>query len=616
MAVDVVIGKSYPVSDRIISFTLYKKSPTLTMDERDIKLSNNINLNIVSPLLQSKNASEGMRFDCPSGGVKPNISLSYKEVGSSTAYGVELKVKNTNLKNSDLQEYSRMYITFGYPDHVATISSPIFYAYTDSPAPDNTLTIGGVAVGEVNETVGSISSITFTRRADTETTLGNLIFSLCKAVGYRVNTPCGSPKDNGSLEGEDDNFRALWNAPWPYTGASELSYTFNSALEMLTWVSNEIINYAKVMTWDSNGSLLNKYVEPYTILNVGVFFVGYRSEERLVTSLSKDEIVMLNTVKSLSFTAGILTVNAPFNPDVHPSSMIWCPVEFYEGGKLFSQVAVTNIHKGKFSLYRVIKMEVQFSTMGNTNNMQLLCYPINEMTADASSTSLEKVVSTLVGVNLGASDAKAADIEAESYDIAVSLGVKPPALDWLLEVDARLCLEKTYAKTIFSDYDVVETIKDKYKLVKSYRALAVVVYNDVTFDVYDSNNIVHGGYTGTHLWPLIVQLTHELYKAGNDVSAIHNPDDIMHSFWSGDVLACPKKDDVSQDALVDNATNILAIYLNWAYMLSNYMLNNNNDSYKNMLEMCVNVYNTVAFLSGLTKDYLKIKGNYIEGTYS
>lgn len=572
--IDVQITKYTPVYDKVVSVAFYKELKEVTYETQNLTVDGTY-IDVIKPIW--KDPETVYTIDCPTSGPKPNISIEYKEVEGTIVYDVILTIKNAGLNSADIQYFNRMVITAGYSNQIITIDSPIMYAYSSSPPPDNSIVFGGITVGHINYN----TQVNCVINENDSVTLGVLITSLTSLVGFTVDTPNGLPNSVGEFKKNIcPEFQLVWDLKWQ---GGQFSKLFTSPIQLFNWLGDTLSEYGK-----------NIGVNIYEIITESRFCIGIYNEETIVPSSLKNEIIYLNNIKSASFSGPILTVTSPWVPSMRPFSIFCMPPTFYQTRSLLVNMTDHGLQKGTWNLYRAITVNVQFSTVENQNQMTILARPLTEVNTTQKTEVTERPQFPVV----------------TSY---ITFSIHPAFSTWFIQGISEFPYQTSrLGLSIFDneDYEIeYDTKYDNYDQAcyKHYKEKDFYETTVMTI-VEDESSVVQYLYFEYHiLWPLVVQLT---YDKGEVEHELKNP---LSSYKKGDTLMFPIfEDDNIFTSLIhlDTLGKVRQLYLNWIAVMLNWNIGSNSTKYDGDIRICCQLYRSLSIAAG-NDEQIVIKNNTI-----
>lgn len=360
--------------DRIINITLYKQTkedPFATYTNitaiNKVETANTIKTNVV--LVNKKPI---LHIECPVSGPKPDISLSFGMVPGRTATQCDVTITNLQADNEKLQEATLMEIVAGYANgHTITLNVNILAVWCESPNPDGVTHIQGLPTGEsVGKFFGNAQyQISFYK--DT-ITLGELLTRLLKDTETMSQASFDKYVQKPFLDVvmacDKDGTGVKVPTPlkdWKFK-AEKVTVYANSAYEIIQWLgvrlydwgrSHDMLIYCRIFNDDVHINVVGK-LDPST-----PFF--------------REDIVELHVIEQASFTASVLTVVAPWTPELIPGNLFKLSANYYKLQNTPTLLNTPAMNRRNDGVYRAISVEVKFSTNGGTNSMSVTAVPFD-----------------------------------------------------------------------------------------------------------------------------------------------------------------------------------------------------------------------------------------------
>lgn len=294
----------------------------------------------------------------PRYGLKPKIELEWSRVPGNFCYNIILKV--TNLYTQwELYKFASVVITVGYSSNnqmqLVKLNCQIFDSFTPMPGPDGyTIFECIVAKADTNVYTKQPYNI-FYYRLDTQ--VHEVLSECASKMGLEFPVSYLSVRLL-SMSWNDKEFVRRFDE-----GYSLLSYLQLRLSELARLIGHDVT----MIVWDTK-----------------VIFAETDEEGNPVTTTTNfDTVPILNQLNSATWTAGTLSVVAPFNPDVTPGSIFYCNPATYTGGKALNRdIVKKGKYKDEYNLYYVITQHVSFATDSTTNQMNLLAVPFSNSLAN------------------------------------------------------------------------------------------------------------------------------------------------------------------------------------------------------------------------------------------
>lgn len=301
------------------------------------------------------------------GGYKPNIEVKVSMLPSAICFNMTVKLTNCHIiKNADVRDFSLMKVEMGYTNNrvnedeftTEVFTGPVFSSYIEKPSPDNVMVFEGIVVGEVGTDLFRTRPYTV-KFYESQYSVLDIIAKIAHSTGMSY-----------SIEYCD---RRILDAKLRF---GEGSISADNVYALINWMQSAF------HSWCQNNK---KEIFKGVAEDTGIEFFVYIKDNciYLVSNIGslndsqRRQAATLNFVKSASFTGPALTVTALYNPRVHPGDVICMPPIYYKGGAGLLNIMSKNTFNPDDGYYRVLKMDVDFGTMGNTNEMVITAFPIS-----------------------------------------------------------------------------------------------------------------------------------------------------------------------------------------------------------------------------------------------
>lgn len=304
------------------------------------------------------------------GGIKPDISLSVSLLPQEMFHEVTLTIKNYKMP-FDIRKYKRMEITAGYRKQVNSGSEydemlirrfpiEIFYSYCLTPAPDSVTVFKGIVVSTLGDSIDEYFSsnteytLTFFKNVSVIDFINEAVAAI-NAAGYNIGL-----KEYIQEEVKNCimNTGPVDTESMPYGKV----YTFNS-------VANIMRNISAMLESACRGSNIKG---SYNVTFAEGCLVIYCTDGYY----KKDEpVVHLDRISSATLNAGIMNVTAPWYPPLIPGNIIKVSREYIDGSDLPNVIDTYEL-MGVDNLYRILTMDVDFSTISGNNTMKITALPL------------------------------------------------------------------------------------------------------------------------------------------------------------------------------------------------------------------------------------------------
>lgn len=329
MPVSTFPGKRLYLYDRIINLTLYHADD----DRKNIKII------------------------CPPSGMKPDITLSISEIPGNACFQAVVQIRNLIL--GDVRNYKSMSIEAGYYGaqgsqmNKITFNMDIFSGYNESPNPDGITTFNGLVVGQ-------ITGFLIDRPVHIQITEDSTYKELVEKVVAGASQNKMTPVNYMDLDVKYELSRKANGEVIPEYADLDNGYA------AIMWLQNKLFNLGKqllgypifLIIWNDLA-----YVIPLDYSSVDKDMFG------------KFPITNLDAVTKASFAGPALSVIAPWVPQVLPGSLIRMKPNYYTGERLPNIIPREDFSNTE-NLYYVIKNDIKFATVSNTNQMQIMAIPV------------------------------------------------------------------------------------------------------------------------------------------------------------------------------------------------------------------------------------------------
>ena len=329
VAIKVLPGKRLYLYDRIINLTLYHAD------------DNRKNIKIV----------------CPPSGMKPDITLSISEIPGNACFQAVVQIRNLIL--GDVRNYKTMSIEAGYYGaqgsqmNKITFNMDIFSGYNESPNPDGITTFNGLVVGQ-------ITGFLIDRPVYIEINKDVPYQELIEKVVAGASNKLMKVQNYMSLDIQYVLARDAKNKPIP------VSQECNNGYAAIMWLQNKLYELGKKVLG---------YPIFLIIWNDLAYVIPLDFSAADKDMYSKFPITNLDAITKASFAGPALSVIAPWVPQVLPGSLIRMKPNYYTGERLPNIIPQGDFGNTE-NLYYVIKNDIKFATVGNTNQMQIMAIPV------------------------------------------------------------------------------------------------------------------------------------------------------------------------------------------------------------------------------------------------
>lgn len=325
--------------------------------------------------------------DASTGGPKPDITMDVSILPGGLFMGCTVTINNYNCP-WDIHSYKRMEVTAGYvvlndrgerQEITRVFGIDIFYSYCKSPAPDSETVFKGIIVDKLIASTDSFfnTKMHFRLEIYDNTTLKGLINACMTLV-------------NKSMEQIGNKFRLsviIDKSLSDITNFLDASIKeryrylqFSSVFDVVQYIAARVSKAAKTIKLNDGTALSVQCV--YRGGDIYIFPVN--------GAYSKSEVVYkLTSISSATLNAGIMTVNAPWYPPIAPGDLIEVSREYIDGSEFPNFLADSEV-VSENNLYRVLTMDVQFSSTRNVNSMKIMALPQKFVSSESANLMANK----------------------------------------------------------------------------------------------------------------------------------------------------------------------------------------------------------------------------------
>ena len=303
----------------------------------------------------------------PKNGIKPKITFSWNRVPGQFTYKCQLEITNWYVLTNWF-EYTSVTIRAGYSTNYSeltdTISCQIFAAHKPYGGPD-TPVIFECIVAKTESKVLNTKPFKFEYAKGS---VGDVITETCNKLGFKARLCL--------------NYTLL-NKPF---SAIKLDESFSSGYQVLNYIYKSLNKFIKV----TQGNL------QMIVFNQDVIFLQRDSQGNIASNkvadaeLSTVSVPYLDKTTDATFTAGTLSITAPWNPKIAPGTMFYCNPHYFTGGIAFPNEIQRQQAKqlDRSNCYYAITQSMKFSTVDATNEMRILAVPLSN---ESATTELKKL---------------------------------------------------------------------------------------------------------------------------------------------------------------------------------------------------------------------------------
>lgn len=306
---------------------------------------------LLDSTVSSIDYKEKLTIECPDSGMKPDMTFSVSLLPNQNCYKAVLRIRNLNIRNADIRLWDSMEITAGYrTGPKAKFICPIFASYIESPNPDGITVFEGITVGRVESMLNDRAiEINFVQES---ITLDDLIRGAADCIMEGMAVDSAIPADLSSKV---------------ITVSKQKVYAENG-LAVLNWLQVTVAKAVEELSHGQCSVLVQLDNQDKPSLSIIVL------NGENVVPVSTENIIDLRMVSGATFNGTALTVEAPWNPGLHPGELFYMSPQFIQGSHLpnvLDEVSYKNVD----NLYRTLTMSISFGTTDNTNKMTILAVP-------------------------------------------------------------------------------------------------------------------------------------------------------------------------------------------------------------------------------------------------
>ena len=452
------------------------------------------------------------------GGLKPDITFSASLLPGEMFHEVTLTLKNYKMP-FDIRQYTRMEITAGYRkqnndgvqfDEVLIRRFPIeiFYSYNLTPAPDSVTVFKGVIVSSFTDnsiedyfSMNNDYELVFYRDVTVDEYI-QLVVQLINTKGYNIAVKDNIPDEAKNLvmnTGPDGN--DMYGKTFKFSSVPDI---IRSIVSMLEAAYDNLGKKGSFNVHISDGILVIFCTDGF-----------YTTDE---------PIVELDCISSAVLNAGIMNVTAPWYPPLIPGGIIHVERTYIDGSDLPNVIDVDEL-MGIDNLYRVLTMEIDFSSIGGVNSMKITSIPLRyaensqvdggkeaqkeyEYKFNVVQKEAQKIIDQ-IKENTDSTDVKA--IPLTKLEVGEKTEEENPVFQWAMS-NKSLLNDLKVSSVMESDRLIGDVcIKDIYK---SFPALVVADIKPAEYS--EGSQLILGdapipSYNAQWLWPIVYAATYKMY---------------------------------------------------------------------------------------------------------
>jgi hypothetical protein len=312
--------------------------------------------------IMEQNETHRYFITTPTGGVKPDISLSATFIPKNHTTAVTVSIRNLNTQ-VDITRMGYMNVTAGYlsGQHLS-ISGPIINSYIESPNPNGTTVFQLVDAGSIGNVVTLNDTYVVTSGG---VTFEEAAISVCELTGM---TP---------IIYLPDAYKKI------RVSKASASRKFKNPLDAMNWL--------RLVAQNTFGAL--RLPIPYIDYNKDNVITIATMVWATTSEYEAKETPILRRIKTASFTGGSLVIKAPWWPGIRPDGLFKMNPRYFRGrlnSQMFSELntmlspeqQTRQPGESDLGLYRCIQMSLQFGSYSN-NEMQITAIASISETEDA-----------------------------------------------------------------------------------------------------------------------------------------------------------------------------------------------------------------------------------------
>lgn len=294
---------------------------------------------------------EALTIDCTKSGLKPDMALSINLLPGQNCYGATLKIRNLNLADTNIREWTKMVITAGYrTGDKAVYTCPIFTSYIEEPNPDGITVFEGITVGTAETVMNEqYTEIVFLQD---KMKLKDLAEGVAQGIHPSIHVVTSISDD---IMNEEIQL------------SKQTVYAQNGAA-ILSWLQSTLSTFIEKISIDQN----NRTSAFVQLVGNELQIIALNGPNKMPEAI--ENIINLDMVTGATFSGTALTVIAPWNPALQPGNLFYMPPEFINGSKL-PNVLPESDYRNEDNLYRALTINVAFASAENTNKMTILAVP-------------------------------------------------------------------------------------------------------------------------------------------------------------------------------------------------------------------------------------------------
>lgn len=307
--------------------------------------------------LDDKEKEKTIFIDCPTSGMKPSIRIVYKRVEGNFIYNATISFTNLYIRvnPANIEEIK---LQMGYRGgtkgkHYLELHLVVFDAYQDTPGPDGVLTCECI-VGKSDTGIWGNQGYRFwLYNNPKQYTVGDVLKELQYQTNIQVENYLGDYISGLHFSKKDIE--------------PQIFYTFYSLAHWIQSILNKLAAPDKITSILFNDRIIFLKLNAQGVADID-------AEKSLVSTGQKVPHLVL--VEEAEWNAAILTVKAPFVPEIVPGKLFLISPKYYKASHgLPNEVARQRLQQDSLDAYFVLTQQVNFASTGTENTMTLTAIP-------------------------------------------------------------------------------------------------------------------------------------------------------------------------------------------------------------------------------------------------
>lgn len=375
-----------PIFDRIIDLTLtYTDKKTFKEDKSIRDFSTAITSGMAS-VDDSLKHQKQIKIKCPRSGRKPKIEFKYSRVEGNVVYDCKITISNLYL-TIDAIWVDTINVTAGYNyplEQTDSFVCLVFAAYTPQPGPDGYTVFDCIIARAASFKLQEMFSFAVFNTKPMPV-VKNEKGELMKTAQGKWTVRSVLTETCAKLQMTCIMYAPDFIADAPFTLDDIPPEQHKGALAVIGFLQRRMNDIGQA------------YDTPFQVATLvfddTVYFIGISPESKveLTENITRDKLFKLydmNQVSSADWNAGVLTITAPWIPQIRPGSMFRIFPTMYNGSDLPNIISRTKEQKDYWDIYYVLQEDVVFSTEGE-NSMTIMAIPFKYSPANTLGTDSE-----------------------------------------------------------------------------------------------------------------------------------------------------------------------------------------------------------------------------------